>query len=284
MLKQTLKTPILLLIGFLAALMLAACGGGGSGSGAPPSPLVGGGVETGGANAPTKEGDMYVLREDSVLTLTLSNASGLKARLAGVDIRSLFTMNGSQASVSAYALQGIFASTNNAATLEVSVAGSSKSTLKLKYMARPELVFTKVEGTGTGFDGTDLEFPKKSGTGNNDVASISEEWPKNAVLPTSGEYLTVEGIVRGALANTITGTPGLQPKTPSPSSQFEFESDASGVLYEGSAIEGEADFSFTVTADNGETSTINLAMPGKTISDMFAMQISDIGKDHLISQ
>lgn len=278
MLKQTLKTPILLLIGFLAALMLAACGGGGSGSGAPPSPFVGGGVETDGANAPTKDGDTYVLREDSVLTLKLSNASGLKASLAGVDIRSLFTINGNKASVSAYALQGIFASTNNAATLEVSVAGSSKSTLQLKYLAKPELVFTKVEGTGTGFDGTGLVFPKKSG-GDYGVASTSE-WPKNEVLPTSGEYLTVEGIVRGALAATITG--GLQPVTPSPSNKFENE--ISGVNYQKNLDEGEADFSFTVTADNGEESTINLAMPGKVISDMFALQISDIGKDHLISQ
>lgn len=283
--KQIFKTPFQLLFSLLVALMLVACGGsGGSGSGAPPKTLAG--VETGGENTPVKEGDVYILKEDSVLTLSLNSTKNLDAKLSTVDISNLFTITGNKISVNAYALQGIFAAIGNEGTLSVQAAGSSKESIKLKYLATPALVFTKVEGAGQGFDGTRLELPKKDG-GNYKAktADPDSDWPKNEVpLPefVLGGSLAAKGEVRGALASGITGAPDdltLTPSTPSD----KFKSKQSGLSY---TVENddEADFSFTVTADNGEKSTLNLAIPGKTISDLFALQISDIGSDHVLNQ
>lgn len=276
MIKQTFKTPTQLLCSLIVALMLAACGGGGgSGSGALPQKVT---ITTSNPTSGT-------LTEDSVIRIALDETTGFEVSLSGVDITSLFVNDGSnnkKRKVNVYALQGIL-SENASSKLTASVKGSRVETLNISYKGKPELVFTKIEGSGTGFSAassTSLStFTNLKGE--SDVYGVvipgSANWPVNTTLPQAAENLTtVDGLVRNALAKSISGlvvTGGGK----------TFIKGNNNLVSFAEKTETEADFTFTVESTENKTNIVNLAIPGKTIRDEFALQISDMGKEHVIS-
>lgn len=285
MIKQTFKTPTQLLCSLIVALMLAACGGGGSGSGALPQKVT---ITTSNPTSGT-------LTEDSVIHIALDETTGFEASLSGVDITSLFVNDGSnnkKRKVNVYALQGIL-SENASSKLTASVKGSRVETLNISYKGKPELVFTKVTG-GIAVPSVDesnaLLFLKDDDS--TPVSSSADcgvdncyptALPANAGFSVANGAGSAVGSVRNALLEAIS----LQMLGNSSAGNITKTDDKSFKItnfsYPIADTEDTASFGIDAKA-NGVTSSINFAVPGKIVSDMVALQLSNMDEEHVISE